>query len=538
MRTNKKNFRFLGIFLAVLVIVLSIYFTWAYPTATNIIVHGNSTNGFDNDGIFTINWTNDTSLDNDGHIGNWTVNFWYNTWTSAVVFVSSTDAANTSGTNFSWGYAVSNNTNGNYTYNFTAFFTNGTRGAGTSNITVVVDKTAPAHVFYDGYTNKTTQTSSEVITLNISTTDTGIKKANACSLGFLFPNGTLWGGANQTLLANVGTNCNNTQWNLTGLSDGNWTFVVYANDSANNTLTNQSTIFWVEVDSTAPAATATCSPTAINTGDTFPCTCSGSDASSGINKSIQTTSSTSDTVSDTPSTGTFTYSCTVYDNAGNSHTSTATYTVEQTSIASSSTGGSSTGAVSSQDVHSFAEITPSVPITKEYTNPELGVKQIQIEVSSEAQNVQLTVKEYESKPSAVSVAKTGKVERYIQVETQNLADKLKKATMRIQVEKTWASTNNLDKEDIALFKFNQSEEKWNELTTNYVEDDANYYYYDINLTSFSYFAIGAKTSAETGAGEGAGTGAGETGSKTWLWIIIAVIVIAAAVGGIAAKRKK
>lgn len=101
----------------------------------------------------------------------------------------------------------------------------------------------------------------------------------------------------------------------------------------------------VQVDTTVPTATASCSPTSIDTGDAFPCTCSGS---AGTNSSLTTTSSTSGSTSSTSLTGTFTYGCTVYDYAGNSASATATYTVEGSSLGGGSSGGGSTTTTSNE----------------------------------------------------------------------------------------------------------------------------------------------------------------------------------------------
>lgn len=84
-------------------------------------------------------------------------------------------------------------------------------------------------------------------------------------------------------------------------------------------------------ESTAPTASATCSPTTVQTGDSFPCTCSGTDSgatASGVSTSTGSSNSP-DGVSRPVNTGTFTYTCTVIDNAGNTASTTATYTITQ-----------------------------------------------------------------------------------------------------------------------------------------------------------------------------------------------------------------
>ena len=161
-------------------------------------------------------------------------------------------------------------------------------------------------------------------------------------------------------------------------------------------------------------------------------------------------------------------------------------------------------------------------------NAETGIKEIQIEVNNEAQNVKVTVTKYAGRPAEVSVSKSGKVYQYLQINATNLADKLDKATAQFRVEKSWASSNNVDKEKVVVSKFDEPNNKWNELTTTYSSEDSVYYYYDVELDSFSYFAISEKSAV---SGEEAGTtGTGgepseEGASLTWLWILIVVIVL-------------
>ena len=158
---------------------------------------------------------------------------------------------------------------------------------------------------------------------------------------------------------------------------------------------------------------------------------------------------------------------------------------------------------------------------------ETGVKQIRIEVNNEVQNVKITVTKYEATPAEVSVEKSGKVYQYLQINAQNIATDLDKATVQFRVEKLWTSNNSLDKNDISVYKFDKNAERWNELQTMFSSEDSQYYYYDVEMDDFSYFAISAKSvvSGEVPAG-----GAGEKIiNLPWFWILIFVIAIAIAI---------
>ena len=282
-------------------------------------------------------------------------------------------------------------------------------------------------------------------------------------------------------------------------------------------------------DATAPTATAACNPAQISAGANFPCTCSGTDSSYGSGVSTETGSSTSDSITDTNMAGTFTYTCRVTDVAGNSATDTAEYTV---------VGGGTPADVilpPSKNLQVFPSvtITPGVAAIIKDIDTEIGLKEIKIEVNNEAQNVKISVAKYDGKPTQVSVEKTGKVYQYLEIVAQNLGTNMDKAVVKSRVEKSWVSDNGLDKEKIALFKFVNNE--WTELTTLYKTEDSNYYYYDTELTSFSYFVI-AESLLEVPEEEGP-TIAEQAKSLLWLWILI-VLVLAVFVWIILIRKKR
>ena len=156
-------------------------------------------------------------------------------------------------------------------------------------------------------------------------------------------------------------------------------------------------------------------------------------------------------------------------------------------------------------------------------------------MNNEAQNVKITVTKYDEKPAEVSVSKTGKIYQYVQIDAQNLADKLNKANVQFKVAKTWTSTNGLDKNEIAVHKFDESNNKWNQLKTIYSSEDSSYYYYDVELDSFSYFAI-AEGSAVSDAETIGTTIPKKQGNWTWLWVLIIVVVLIA--GWYFTKKKR
>jgi hypothetical protein len=314
----KRGF-ILGIFLVLGIFITTFILAIIANAPAGLTISRNTSTLYD-EGNFSVNWTHDTST-GDG-VKNYTI----------FIYANGVLYNKTAKNDSNLGFTFNNYTEANYTFFIEAFNAtpvNYTAGGGTinatSNISMYVDRTAPL-INLTTYTNGTFKNITSTLTLNISLTDalSGFT-GSAC---FININGT-----NQTVFASDGW-CNTTNGNLTGLSDGNNTINVYANDTVGNLQLNNSFVVWV--DSTAPSATASCTPASVHTGDTITCTCSGSD--SGVGVASRTASSTPSTTN----TGTFTYGCAVIDNAGNSASSSASYTIEQSSSGSSGSGGSST----------------------------------------------------------------------------------------------------------------------------------------------------------------------------------------------------
>jgi len=213
---------------------------------------------------------------------------------------------------------------------------------------------------------------------------------------------------------------------------------------------------------------------------------------------------------------------------------------------SSSSGGSSSGGgsggssssssqASSSKSFSWDKITPGVAAEMKSFSSGVGIKEIIINVKNEAKNVQVSVTKYTSKPAEVSVNKSGKVYQYIHIDTQNLLDKMQYATVVFKVNKTWASDKGLSNENISIYKFNETSKKWNQLETIFDSQDNESYYYNVTMTSFSYFAIASRpgvienttTSGGNARNGTAGTGSSGSSSSTWwIWVIVAAVVIA------------
>lgn len=420
-----------------------------------------------------------------------------------------------------------------------------------SNISVTInDTTAPENITFSStnllnnsnIVNHSVGNFSGNLLLNISTSDNGgaVRSVffNITANNTREGNGTGWfyAATNASTSPNWWTYTLNTH----NLPDGFYNITVWVNDSNGNLNITRSVN--ITVDNTAPTGTMECSPIDAYVGGIVTCTCSSTDNLVGVTSAgnIYTASPA------TSSSGTgITQTCTFTDLAGNAGSATSnTYNVWGTTVdgGNGGSGGSSTTTKPVTATTSFGEITPSNPVTMTNFVSDSGVKEIKVEVSQAASGVKLTVNKYESAPSAVS-SKSGTY-KYLNIETQNLGTSLSKATMKIQVEKSWVSNKGITKEDITLFKYDETGKKWNELTTIFNSEDATYYYYTVELSSFSYFAIAAKegVTVEEEEEETTTPPAEETKGAMpsyWIWIIIGVIVLAIIIGlGIKLKKKK
>jgi len=301
----------LGIFL------LSFNFISATTAPTALIIRSNVTAVYD-EGNFTVNWTS-----GGGTVLNYSIYLFVNN----VIYAKAWN-------NSASGYSFNNWTEGNYTFKIGALNTTGTgnEANATTNISIYVDRTAPV-ISLPVYTNATAKKNSTTLTLNISVTDASSGVTGTICL--IDVNGT-----NQSIALATGW-CNGTI-GLEGVSDGNTTLKIYANDTVNIRGLNNS--FVVLVDTTAPTASASCSPSSVVAGETFPCSCSGTDVTAGLNSSANSGSTTSpDGVSIEPvHDGVFTYTCSVTDYSGNAGTMSATYTVTLPISRSSGSGSSTT----------------------------------------------------------------------------------------------------------------------------------------------------------------------------------------------------
>ena len=422
------------------------------------------------------------------------------------------------------------------------------------NISVKVNDTlAPNVSASDLYISDSQDTSANVIIKNgnysgtLILNATGIDNVNITVVMFNLSNGSGYSNHSWLFYAkNMSTSPIywNTTLNTKIFPDGqNYTIHAYVNDSDGN-LNDTAFIANFTIDNTAPSGAMTCTPSKVNVGETVTCTCTSSDSLSGMNTTyIGSSTNNYDATPLTSSTGTFTTSCSFEDKAGNPGVAYGTYTVEMTGGGGGG-GGSGTNPIIPvvppvTKSETWAEISPGTSAIMSGFETSTAVDHIQIDVTEKATNVQVSVSAYESKPAAVATAKSNTY-KYLAVSSKNLEDKLAKAVMRVQVEKSWINTSGISKDDIAVYSLNNDTKQWDELTTTYREESGLYYYYEVELSHFSYFAIASKK-ALVAPPEEEPTGIIEffKNIPLWAWIVAGVVIVAVIVGGgVAAGKKK
>ncbi|MEK6935824.1 MAG: hypothetical protein AABW67_03480, partial [Nanoarchaeota archaeon] len=218
---------------------------------------------------------------------------------------------------------------GNYSINATTFDSFGNTNVSTTLNITINDTTAPSSVdFVSAGTGLITSAnlSQNYIPINISAVDNGVIKTFNITLTNVSS-----GLALNT--SNFTSNATTRFLNFTGLANGNYSVNATVHDNSGNT--NTSSVLTFSLDTLAPSITHSCTPTTVNTGQTITCTCSATDATSGVNGSVAHTAKPT-----TNTDGSFTTTCTIGDNAGNIGSSSISYEVISSAAASGTGGGS------------------------------------------------------------------------------------------------------------------------------------------------------------------------------------------------------
>jgi len=175
------------------------------------------------------------------------------------------------------------------------------------------------------------------------------------------------------------------------------------------------------------------------------------------------------------------------------HSMTASSTTTTTTTTTTSSGGSSGSYTPTYEQTLLVQTaSPDEPIQFEVTNDEIPVGNVEIEVNKELNDLKIRVERFDDKPDDVSTF-SGEVYKYLFFETTRFTNAdIVSGEVIFTVTKEWVTDNNIDKDMVALFWFNEDTSEWEELTTEFLRTLADEYEYKAQTSGFSYFAIGVK----------------------------------------------
>lgn len=142
---------------------------------------------------------------------------------------------------------------------------------------------------------------------------------------------------------------------------------------------------------------------------------------------------------------------------------------------------------------------------------ETSVRNLQISVKNNVNNIQVTITNLDEKPASVAVDASGKVYHYLNVDKQNIEDEdISAAKIVFQVEKSWIDSNNVDRSTISLQRYEDG--RWNKLPTSEVGEDEVDVYYEAESAGLSIYAISGESPWAFWGG--------------WVWVTLALVIIA------------
>ena len=248
-----------------------------------------------------------------------------------------------------------------------------------------------------------------------------------------------------------------------------------------------------------------------------------------------------------------------YNNAMTTGTSIS-FTTSSSGSSGGSGGGSSSGSAGQFEKKTWTSVFAGETATVEVDNGAIGVTEVSFSVDEDAYGLWVKIDKEESFPSTVP-AFSGEVYRKLEI-TKNSGTKvdLQDIVVEFKVAEEWLSSKGFGNGDVALFRHVDGE--WVELETEQTGEKDGYVHYASSTPGFSYFVIGEKTSAavadtpETsdsaaeqpdkdseeveGVQEGLADALASTsgGAPNWVWIVVAVIVVAGIIIWFFNNRKK
>ncbi len=119
---------------------------------------------------------------------------------------------------------------------------------------------------------------------------------------------------------------------------------------------------------------------------------------------------------------------------------------------------------------------------------EVPVSMLMFNTFRELTNLKIIVRSFNIRPSTISPA-PGSVYKYFAIDEINLNNSLRKAEITIRVSKKWIDNEEIIHNSISLLHYDIDTDLWQKLPTEFKRTDDEFFYYEAETNSFSYFAI-------------------------------------------------
>lgn len=167
-------------------------------------------------------------------------------------------------------------------------------------------------------------------------------------------------------------------------------------------------------------------------------------------------------------------------------------TVPSDSSGSGSGGGTVVNIIKNENeyAHVWGEVIGGLNITVD--NPKIPFTYVSFNLRNKSVDVHFTVDLLGSAPDFIPPLEFFAY-KYMKVTAKNLDDaNLYYTKLTFRVDDSWLANNSIDRKTILLYRYTQNH--WEQLSTNFVNDDLSYSYFTASTQGFSYFAIVSSSS--------------------------------------------
>ncbi|MFH0711168.1 MAG: PGF-pre-PGF domain-containing protein [Candidatus Aenigmatarchaeota archaeon] len=159
-----------------------------------------------------------------------------------------------------------------------------------------------------------------------------------------------------------------------------------------------------------------------------------------------------------------------------------------TPIQGSSAGGSISQPPVTKETVTVSNINEGEEGTFNYKNPEILVSRISVSTVNDVQNAKVSVSKGSCGDEAGSIS--GSVYQFLCIEKENIQNAdIKEVKILFKIEKSWIDKNEISLSSISLYRYANG---WNELSTDIMNEDTNYIYFEAKTYGLSTFSIVGK----------------------------------------------